>query len=141
MKTSQPIWTILFETDDTTLRIDTTGVYDPELDLFSDDEESGKRYTHTVCLEQLFLVEGRYVTRTIADGFKAGTLPHPITSYGEWFYRDLGSVAESCGTTREELLESLCSSDPRELASAYQDIAGYHGADNFDSYPRITVSL
>jgi hypothetical protein len=135
---SQPTWKTLWSTDDETLRIDETGVYDPELDVSQDDEDSNERYTYTVCLEQLFLVEGRYVTRTIAEGYKAGTLPYPITSYGEWFYRDLGSVASFVGSTKADLLESLCSEDPGTRACVYSAIGSYHGFANFDGYPTVS---
>lgn len=135
------MWRTLWETDCETLRIDETGVYDPELDVRQDDENSGRTYTYTVCLERLYRVEDDdsvyYVTRTIAEGYKAGTLPHAISCYKEWFYDDLASVANSIGSTRASLLALLCSENPSDLANAYYAIAEHHGWDNFDSDPRL----
>ena len=135
--TNQPTWKTIYDTDTDTLRVDETGVYDPELDVSQDDEDSGKRYTYTICLERLFKIEDEdsiyYVTQTISEGYKAGTLPHK-----EWFLKDLSSVADSVGSSRTDLLTMLCSDDPKQLAHAYGAIAGFHGLENFDSDPWIT---
>ena len=109
--------------------IDDRGEDEPRFAVFGVDLErfaevkvdSGKKYI---------------VTRYIADGYRDGTLPHPISSYDEWFAKDLARVAESAGTTERALRKQLCSADPKQRAAAYVDIAGYHGWENFDSYPQ-----
>lgn len=62
-------------------------------------------------------------------------LPHPITNYKPWFADDLESVARSVGRTAEEIVDDLCSDDPKRRAHAYDDIGGYHGFMNFDHDP------
>lgn len=62
-------------------------------------------------------------------------LPYPIHTYGEWFWKDLQSVANFADWKLEELREALRSEDPVERAQAYRSIADYHGYENFDSYP------
>ena len=97
-------------------------VFGVDLERFAEVKvDSGKKYI---------------VTRYIADGYRDGTLPHPISSYDEWFAKDLARVAESAGTTERALRKQLCSADPKQRAAAYVDIAGYHGWENFDSYPQ-----
>lgn len=49
--------------------------------------------------------------------------------------KDLSSVADSVGSTREELIDGLTSSDVGGRAWAYESIGGYHGFMNFDGYP------
>jgi hypothetical protein len=53
----------------------------------------------------------------------------------EWFLKDLGSVASYVGSSVRTLVDSLCSDDPCVRASVYQDLASYHGWQNFDSDP------
>ena len=58
-----------------------------------------------------------------------------IFSYHEWYDDDLAAVAASMGTTAPKIRTALCSKDPVKRFWAYQSIAGYHGYQNFDSYP------
>ena len=81
-------------------------------------------------LERLKLVEGCLVSINYRPDY-----PHPLKSYVEWFASSLGRIAGAVGTTRQELVDALCSDDPRRLANAFEAIEGYHGLDNFDSYP------
>jgi hypothetical protein len=77
-----------------------------------------------------------YREMLIPFGFDKRTdLPHPISSYKQWFSDDLASVASSAGTTREELVEGLCSEDIMARLWALECIAGHHGYENFDGYP------
>lgn len=47
-----------------------------------------------------------------------------------------GLVISERGTrTVVDLTSALCSEDPGTRAEAYEAIGGYHGYDNFDSYP------
>jgi len=77
------------------------------------------------------------LSKSLADKYKAeGKLYEPLHRYDEWFVKDLRSVASSAGTTERALRKQLCSADPKQRARAYEDIAGYHGWENFDSYPQ-----
>lgn len=55
----------------------------------------------------------------------------------EWFGKDLAAVAQSMGTDPVELSKMFQSDDIMERASAYMDVVGYHGAQNFDSDPLV----
>lgn len=55
--------------------------------------------------------------------------------HNEWFVEKLASVAESCGTTKFQLLRLLLSKDAVKRAIAYQSIVGYFGVHEFDQYP------
>lgn len=48
---------------------------------------------------------------------------------------DVDGVASSCGTTAEDLRALAMSEDLRDKFSALYMVAGYHGWDEFDSYP------
>jgi len=210
METNQPVWNVIANLGDATpleyggafLRIDETGVYDPELVAWdeptvdrspigwsgtdSDPQAAAlelgyEQYLRTddggedetiflmhlgrglarviddcedweaLCeregiawewqyeiyrfsVERLYAVEHEgqthYVTKHIKECFEAGTLPHPISSYREWFMKDLDSM-DGPGV----LLDLLLSEDPVENAQAYLTIAGHWGMHNFDSYP------
>lgn len=53
----------------------------------------------------------------------------------EWFGKDLAAVAQSMGTDPAELSKMFQSDDVMERASAYMDVIGHHGVQNFDSDP------
>lgn len=59
---------------------------------------------------------------------------HFVGQYEPWFLEDLERVADSVGRTKEEIIEDLISDDPNARASAYRDIGGYWGWNNFDDY-------
>jgi len=143
---SQPVWKTIYNTDHSLLKEDTTGVYPPELEIaqeYEDESARGGRRTkfmlYQVPLERQKLVphekvEGKYYLVP----FKWDpSWSHPVKNYEEWFVKDLKSVAQSMGTSLEELVDALCSDDPKDLAFAYEAIGGHHGYDNFDSSPII----
>jgi hypothetical protein len=53
----------------------------------------------------------------------------------EWFFDSLGEIARTVGSTRDDLIDALCSEDPATRAEAYEAIGDHHGYDNLDSYP------
>jgi hypothetical protein len=120
--------------------VDTTGVYAPELEYIEsqDGHEAGPWRVYRVVLER-----PRFKTLTDKgrqQPFNMRPLPASARNdtwvwYNEWFVKYLPSVASSCGTTPLRLLRLLFSKDPTQRASAYLDIAMYHGWGNFDSYP------
>lgn len=131
--TNQPNWKTVYETDYSSLYEDTTGVYAPELEIFEDDESNGTSQIYRFSIDRCALVGTYLVLASIAG---RTDLPHPIASYVEWFAKDLASVASSVGSTKEDLIEALCSEDAPTRAVAYEAIGGYHGYVNFDQYPR-----
>lgn len=156
---AQPIWIEVYRTDATRLRIDITNRYDPELDFFEemywDEQDEHGFEVHTVLLERykiwpqtafprdLFRSEWRGHGEPVARRRSTDVLVpfkyDPETWKGgpedrePWF--DLSSVANSAGMDVNELVEWLCSDDPRELAGAYEMLVGHYGKSEFDSYP------
>lgn len=61
--------------------------------------------------------------------------PHPVSSYDEWFHKDLGDVASCIGSSMLNIRDRICSDDPIKRASAYIDMADYFGWYEFDQYP------
>lgn len=119
------------------LYTDDTGVYPPELVLIDTAERQEYRYRFP-CERCSVVDTGEGYSYLVPYGFHERTdLPNPRGHYREWFDESLADVARSVGVTRADLVADLTSDDPRRLASAYEAIAGYHGKDNFDSYPQI----
>lgn len=70
----------------------------------------------------------------VSEGYQP-SWPHPLAAYEEWFASHLEDVARSCSEDPLELAKQFTDPDPRVRAQAYRDVGGYHGFDNFDSYP------
>jgi len=124
---SQPTWKLLTSTDYFAIFVDETGVYAPEIELAEDLGSSFEVYRWS--LDRL---------RFDDDGKLCNEHGHC-----EWFqtcHAGLKSVAESCGRTVRDLEDALASDDIMERAHAYMDIAGYHGAVNFDQYPATDIT-
>jgi hypothetical protein len=148
--TKQPVWKYIDNLSDADpiengglfLYEDETGVYAPELEKLEEpcddargDDDEDKRWTvRRVCLGKLKLVRKEDTLYLVPGAYEA-EWSHPVTSYVEWFAEDLGSVAETMSTTREELEVALCGDDIKARAWAYQCIYDYNGWDNGDSYP------
>lgn len=133
---SQPNWKLYQSLGDRgNVYVDTTGVYEPEAEIWEEYEnERGK----TRFLVYRFTLERKsyYKGNIIPYGFhKRKDLPHPIGQYTEWYSKDLDRVARSSGTTRTDLVRALTSKDPMDRLWAYECIAGHHGYDNLDSDP------
>lgn len=133
---SQPNWKLLNSLGDRgNVYVDTTGVYDPEAEIWEDyEDERGKlRFlVYRFSLERKSYYKGNVIP---FDFHKRHDLPHPIGSYTEWFSKDLAKVASSAGTTRTALVRALTSDKPMDRLWAYESIAGYHGYENLDSDP------
>ena len=146
--TQQPVWKFVDNLGDADpiengglfLYVDETGVYPPELEQLleptEDDVDDGDErwIVRRVCLDKLKLVRLEDTLYLVSDRYEP-SWPHPLPRYVEWFASDLGSVASTMGTTREELETAFCSDDPKDRAWAYQCVYDYHGWDNSDSYP------
>ncbi len=147
MTTQQPNWELVGNLGDVNVKNhggflvyrDTTGVYQPEVELYeaNEDETGGTAY-------RFVLERPRFKTLT-EKGKQSGFISSrelPTSErndtwhwYNEWFVDKLDSVAETCGTTKFQLLRGLFSNNPMARASAYRDIVEYFGPDEFDSYP------
>jgi hypothetical protein len=145
--TNQPDWKTIYCTDYSRLRVDTTGVYPPELDLVQEIEDSAENDDDGNKFEMSTIVcERQYESKVENDDGSIttyitllkddGKLPHPIHSYQEWFIKDLVKVGACVGRSRAEIVSDLLSDDPSRLAHAYEDIVAYHGAYEFDQEPR-----
>lgn len=120
---TQPTWKLHTATDYFAIFVDTTGVYAPEIEYLDATE------IYRWSLDQLHFNE---------DGDLCNAHGHQ-----EWFqtcHADLRDVARSCGRKVRDLEDALASDNVMERAHAYMDIAGYHGAINFDQYPLTDVN-
>lgn len=160
----QPVWKYLANLGDVNyldyggyfIFEDETGVYSPEgeyLDVWEDEtiqipseEELTEwedenidylktRYTvYRFTLDKLNYLNGRLINDHILDGYKNGTLPHPIERYDEWFTKDLRNIANSFDLTEQEIINKLCSNDVLERAFVYREIGLLYGFENLDDY-------
>lgn len=149
--TNQPRWKLIVNLGDVNpieyggyfIFKDTTGVY-PEEAIFLDstpDDKSGAWIEYCFTLDRYKLVEVDLDETTK----KSYLVPfnynkewtQPISAYEAWFVNDLDSIASSVGSTREMLIEMLCSADAINRALAYRDIGAYFGFENLDSSPLI----
>lgn len=142
---SQPVWKYVTNLGDASpiengglfLYVDETDVYPPELEKLEEPAEDARRQRWTVrrvTLDRLKLHRDGDTLYLVSAAYDA-SWSHPVSAYVEWFASDLGSVADTMGTTREELEAAFCSEDPKSRAWAYQCVYDYHGWDNGDSYP------
>ncbi|NCC40917.1 MAG: hypothetical protein EOM21_16010 [Gammaproteobacteria bacterium] len=80
-------------------------------------------------VERLYRVEDEdriyFITKTIKEGFENGTLPHPISTYKEWYLKGIEPTD----------LSGLLEDSPIQNALATLNLANYHGFHEFDSYP------
>jgi hypothetical protein len=107
---------------------DTTGVYQPEAELYMPEDKLAYRFS----LDKLTIWAGHL----IPEGFnRRMDLPHPVYDYIEWFDGDIKSIASFVGLSYLELMSMFSSDDICVRARAYQAIGDYHGYDNLDSYP------
>lgn len=135
MATQQPIWKHLDSADFYRIFEDTTGVYEPEVEIREEIEDEpedhgGRVELYRFTLERLKVVDGYLVGMRYDPSW-----PHPVASYEEWFAKDLKGVASCNGTTKEELIKELCDEDARKRFHAYYSIGTYYGLNNFDAYP------
>lgn len=147
--TQQPAWKFVANLGDASpieyggmfLYEDETGVYAPELEKLdepTDDEDADSddaRWTvRRVTLDKLKLHRQEDTLYLVSDAYEP-SWPYPASQYVEWFVKDLADVADTMGTTRQELETALCGDDIQARAWAYQCVYDHHGWDNGDSYP------
>jgi hypothetical protein len=142
--TAQPNWEFITNLGDASpiehggyfVYRDTTGVYGFEAELLQEPENGGKkRWTvYRICLDQYKMVEQDDMMYMVPIGYDE-TWRHPIHQYAPWFKSGLHSVADTHGTTYQELIEAFCSDDGQKRAWAYRCVAEFHGWENFDSDP------
>lgn len=136
--TNQPTWSLVWATDDSALYVDTTGVYAPELALLEEINDASKTKRFQV---YRFPCDGLQAYRdesgrvTLCFRCYKADWSKPACAYREWYQKSLPEIARSCGRSTLSLVRDLISEDASALASAYRDIGGYHGYDNFDSEP------
>jgi hypothetical protein len=119
--------------------VDTTGVYDPCMEVIEPNKADGEILSWTVYRFNLEKC-------TFTDGIVSDNKFHPLHS--AWFAKPesekvnrpqdttyLSNVASYGGVEVDELIEWLCSDFVINRAEAYDLIASYHGMENFDSYP------
>jgi hypothetical protein len=120
MTTNQPLWRRIANLGDVNpveyggffVYIDRRGVYQPEVELLEAMEEYGGKGWET---------------------YRAIIEKNPEQ---EWWYSKLDDVARSCGQDADEYRATLAGDDVIAKARVYQDMIGYFGAHEFDSYPR-----
>jgi len=141
----QPTWELIANLGDASpidyggyfIYRDTTGVYPEEGEkLFADENGDGERVwtVHRFTLDRLKQIQVGETICLVPIRYDE-TWPHPVTSYDEWFHKDLAGVAAFVGQSVQELRDAFCSDDPRVRAFAYEAIGDYHGWENLDGYP------
>lgn len=135
MTTQQPKWKRIANLGDINpieyggafVYVDRTNTYSPELEILEPSEEGE---------EQSWTVRRWPINRcTFQGGVLSDNTYHP--QLPAWFADKIGDVAQYTGMTELAMITALCSADPVERAVAYEAIADYFGADNFDMYPRM----
>lgn len=137
-------WKTLYQSDSEWLRVKKNGT-EPTLEVaeeigtYEDEEgfEQKKFQLFSFSIERFKLVpdpEDHRTTYLVPESYNS-TWPHALSQYEEWFARDLESVARSVGADPLDLAKQFTSPDPKVRAVAYMAVAGYHGIENFDSYP------
>lgn len=103
---------------------DTTGVYMEEAELLQPiDSERGEPETWYAWR---FLLD----RCTFVNGVLSDNKYHPECS--AWFAKEIGAVASMNGKTSDDMIDDLCSDDPRRRAFAYEAIGNYWGFNNLD---------
>lgn len=125
--TAQPQWRCVAQLGDANpldyggfwVFVDDTGVYPPEAEYYSPDDNRAWRIVLDQC--------------THINGVLSDNRFHPELQ--AWFADDLESVASCTGGDVATMRANLCSADAIRRALAYRDILSYHGWDNGDSCP------
>jgi hypothetical protein len=129
---SQPEWECIANLGDVDpiehggkfIMVDKTGVYAPEMEVL--EKEYNRRNSWRVWR---FIMEPHtYIDGVLSDNPHCPELP-------VWYADDIKGVAESCDMESQELIDYLCSADPRKRAEGYYCLFTCLSADNFDSYP------
>lgn len=127
-------WREVWSTDYYRILVDRSGVYAPVAEVADEDEDKNVFVLFRFDLDSFFAK--RDDASIVAVG---GMVIWPNGEeyfHAEWFSGSLGSVADSIGCDVIDLQEAFCQNEslPR-LFWAYESVAGYHGWENFDSYP------
>ena len=96
--------------------VDTTGVYEAEIEVVEPTEKKIWVYRYT--LKQC----------TYKNGILSDNIYHPEVEV--WFAHYIDSVSAFVGNY--PLIDMLCSDDVLERATAYSAMVSYHGIANFD---------
>lgn len=126
--------------------IDTTGVYDPELEILeeplfngSTDKPETEWVVYRICLEShTYTTENRKGERIACDpenpdGVLSDNSYH--LDYPVWYADKIESIASTVGCDASDLITRFCSDNPVTRASAYVDVTLHYGPSEFDQYP------
>ena len=140
----QDEWKTIYQTDSEWLRIrhdntEPTIEIAEEIGSYEDEEgfEQKKFQLYRFDIERFKLVtdpEDYKTTYLVPENYKPDW-PHSLASYEEWFAKDLEGVARSVGEDPLVLAKKFTAATPSVRASAYMEVAGYHGLANFDGDP------
>jgi hypothetical protein len=133
MTTRQPTWKLLANLGDVNpidyggvfVYEDSTGVYDPEIEILESPEDGDCWMVHRFSLEKC----------TFVDGVLSENRYHPEIE--AWFAGDIGAVAKFVGVEGSDLIKNLCGDDILVRAESYKALVDYHGISNFDQYPMV----
>ncbi len=137
----QPLWKLVGNLGDVDpveyggrfIYVDRRKVYAPELELL-EPTDGGETAPAPWIVYRLVLEPH---TLTPVDGGPAILSDNPFHPLMPVWYADkLDQVAESSGTTAEDIRAGLLSSDPVHRAGAYGILVDYFGPTEFDQYPR-----
>lgn len=103
---------------------DTTGKYDPEMEVLTEPECEGGTYE----VHRFSMTRCTWENGVLSDN--PFHKDHPA-----WFASDIEDVARSCGYPAEDLIDCLTSDNIMARADGYRDLIGHWGCGEFDQYP------
>lgn len=137
MSTNQPVWKVVGNVGDINpieygggiVFEDTTGVYEPEMHCFNNNEEhegtDKEVELSVVLLEKCYF---NRITNTLSDN-------KYHKDHAAWFAKDISKIVECYGIESKQLIEWLCSDDTMERAMGYETLVNYYGKYEFDQDP------
>jgi hypothetical protein len=139
--TNQPKWKCIAQIGDINpleyggnwIFIDETNTYQPESEkLLISENEKGKYIAYRYCLDKCKMINGFLVPAKYTDIWS-----YPLSSYDEWYHKELINIAKTFDMQLSELELLFCSDSPIDRALAYETLGEYYGYENLDSYPLI----
>lgn len=138
--------------------VDTTGVYDAEVEAylpnwaekFRDEDNKVVRDNNGDPEFEVYVYRFDVPRHVVHEGVVVEVREYERlafrqsqgeTLYSPWRLDKLDSIGETTDRTREEMIADLCSDDPIRRADVFfNDICGYYGFEEFDSYPLLMTN-
>lgn len=127
----QPLWQFIGNYGDVSyldhggmfLFKDLTGRYAPELEILEEPVIGREYKLYRVCLDKCYYTAGVLSDNKFHKNMEA------------WF-SDIVEQSQMSLEEKEEFIKQMTSNKPKERVLGYLTVIDYHGAHNFDDYPR-----